>query len=130
MTTVVLSDKQQRIFRYVKDFIRRHGYPPAIREIQEDLHISSTSVVKYNLRGLADKGLITMDAKKSRSIALVQIETPAQEPQDANQHQVVTPDGRALRLRDDDELPEHKRQTLGRMVDLAYRHVVGEVQRG
>ncbi|NJN19527.1 MAG: repressor LexA [Oscillochloris sp.] len=65
-----LSDRQEKILNYIQDFIFKHGYSPAIRDIQNDLAISSTSVVAYNLRALEEKGKIIRDDKISRGISL------------------------------------------------------------
>jgi repressor LexA len=65
-----LSDKQQKIYRYIQQFMQDNGYPPAIRNIQNDLNISSTSVVAYNLKKLEERGLLTRDAKFARGIKM------------------------------------------------------------
>ncbi|MFQ3663912.1 MAG: transcriptional repressor LexA [Chloroflexaceae bacterium] len=65
-----LSSRQQEILRYIQEFVRANGYPPAIRDIQHDLKISSTSVVAYNLNVLKERGLIHRDEKVSRGITL------------------------------------------------------------
>ncbi len=66
-----LSAKQQAILSYIRDFIGRHDYPPSIRDIQEGCHISSTSVVDYNLKALERQGHIRRDREVSRAIELV-----------------------------------------------------------
>ena len=68
-----LSARQREILSCIEDFVHEHGYPPAIREIQDKLDISSTSVVAYNLRALENKGLIDRDGKVSRGIKLKQM---------------------------------------------------------
>lgn len=65
-----LSARQEKILRYIEDFFLKKGYWPAIRDIQTDLAISSTSVVAYNLRALQDKGKINREGKVSRGITL------------------------------------------------------------
>ncbi|HMQ29185.1 MAG TPA: transcriptional repressor LexA [Chloroflexaceae bacterium] len=65
-----LSNRQEKILGYIQEFLQKNGYPPAIRDIQNDLNISSTSVVAYNLRALQDKGKIVRDGKVSRGITL------------------------------------------------------------
>lgn len=65
-----LSVRQEKILSYIQEFILRRGYSPAIRDIQHDLKISSTSVVAYNLRALEEKGKIVRDDKISRGISL------------------------------------------------------------
>lgn len=65
-----LSQRQEKILGYIQEFLNKNGYPPAIRDIQNDLSISSTSVVAYNLKALQEKGKITRDGKVSRGITL------------------------------------------------------------
>ncbi len=66
-----LSDKQQRILEYMRGFIDEHDYPPSIREIQEACHISSTSVVDYNLKALENAGYIRRDRESARAIEIL-----------------------------------------------------------
>lgn len=65
-----LSLRQEKILTYITEFLHKNGYPPAIRDIQNDLKISSTSVVAYNLKALQEKGKITRDGKVSRGITV------------------------------------------------------------
>src|SRR5262249_39902878 len=65
-----LSTRQKDILGYIEEFVQGHGYPPAIRQIQEKLDISSTSVVAYNLKALESKGLIKREGKVSRGITM------------------------------------------------------------
>ena len=65
-----LSLRQEKILGYIHEFLHKNGYPPAIRDIQNDLKISSTSVVAYNLKALQEKGKITRDGKVSRGITV------------------------------------------------------------
>jgi repressor LexA len=66
-----LSDRQKRILGFIREFIEEHRFPPSIREIGENVGISSTSVVKYNLDALERKELIERDPDISRGIRLV-----------------------------------------------------------
>ena len=65
-----LSDKQKDILKFIEGYIDEYGYPPSIRDIQNNCDISSTSVVKYNLDRLQEKGLMNRDSEVSRSISL------------------------------------------------------------
>jgi len=71
-TTDGLSARQRDILNYIEDFMSRRGVPPAIRQIQETLNISSTSVVAYNLKALESKGLLRREGKVSRGITIPQ----------------------------------------------------------
>jgi repressor LexA len=66
-----LSEKQQRILKFLADFIQERDYPPSIRDIQSGCGISSTSVVDYNLKRLEEKGHIRRDREVSRAIELL-----------------------------------------------------------
>lgn len=65
-----LSERQQRILNFIRQFIDEHDYPPTIREIGQAVNISSTSVVNYNLNKLVDAGLIERNAEVSRGLRL------------------------------------------------------------
>lgn len=65
-----LSARQREILEYIEQFVEQHNYPPAIRQIQEDLAISSTSVVAYNLKVLEQRGALRREGKVSRGISI------------------------------------------------------------
>jgi repressor LexA len=65
-----LSQRQQRILEFLRNFLDEKGYPPSIREIQAACDVSSTSVVDYNLRILEREGHIRRDREVSRGIEL------------------------------------------------------------
>ena len=66
-----LSERQQKILAFLREFITENRFPPTIREIGERVGISSTSVVKYNLDVLERENLIERDREISRGIRLV-----------------------------------------------------------
>ena len=66
-----LSDRQKRIMEFIRSYLREHGYPPAIREIQQACNISSTSVVDYNLHILQREGFLRRSPEVSRGIELL-----------------------------------------------------------
>lgn len=66
-----LSERQQAILDFIREFSARSKYPPTIREIGHSVGISSTSVVNYNLNILEHKGFIERDREKSRGLKLV-----------------------------------------------------------
>jgi len=68
---MTLSDRQERMLTFIRDYLAENGYPPSIREIGEAAGISSTSVVNYNLKALEKKNLIIRDRTVSRGIRLV-----------------------------------------------------------
>jgi repressor LexA len=67
-----LSDRQQRMLEFIKQFASESGYPPSIRQIGEAVGISSTSVVNYNLNRLVEEGFVDRDQNVSRGIRLTE----------------------------------------------------------
>ena len=59
-TTKPLSDRQQRILDYVREFWRDKGYSPSYREIGAYAGGGAPSVVAYNLRALQRRGLLRL----------------------------------------------------------------------
>ena len=65
------SDRQQRMYDFIVAYKAAHdGRSPTIREIGDACDISSTSVVNYNLAGLARAGFIARPAGESRAITV------------------------------------------------------------
>ncbi len=73
-----LSPRQEHILTYIQDFVQKNGFSPSIRDIQQNLSISSTSVVAYNLRALQEKGKLDRTDRISRGIRLIQSLEPTQ----------------------------------------------------
>ncbi|MCE5258227.1 MAG: transcriptional repressor LexA [Chloroflexi bacterium] len=69
-----LSNRQEHIVKFIREFMAEYGYPPSIRQIGCDVGISSTSVVSYNLNVLQRKGYITRTREISRSVRLVDLD--------------------------------------------------------
>ena len=67
----MISDRQKGILNFIRAFLSRRGYPPTIRDIAEGCHISSTSVVDYNLGILEREGYVRCDRRVSRGIGLL-----------------------------------------------------------
>jgi repressor LexA len=66
-----LSDRQRDILSFIEEFRdENEGIAPSIRQIQEKLDISSTSVVAYNLKALETRGMLKRKGKISRGITL------------------------------------------------------------
>ena len=53
-----ITDKQREILEYIKEMILKKGYPPAVREICEAVHLKSTSSVHSHLESLEKNGAI------------------------------------------------------------------------
>ena len=66
-----LSTKQYLVLDYIKRFIAEKNYSPTIREIMIGLALRSPSTVHEHLKNLANKGIITYNPGKSRTIELL-----------------------------------------------------------
>lgn len=66
-----ISAKQQEILEYIKSEIIHRGYPPAVREICEAVHLKSTSSVHSHLETLEKNGYIRRDPTKPRAIEII-----------------------------------------------------------
>jgi SOS-response transcriptional repressor LexA len=53
---------------FVRMFWKQNGFAPTLLDIMENCHISSLSVVAYNLDRLQEKGVITRVKGMERSI--------------------------------------------------------------
>ena len=59
------------IYKYIKEFLMKKGYPPSVREIGEKVGLSSSSTVHSYLHMLEADGKIHRDPTKPRAIELV-----------------------------------------------------------
>ncbi|WP_409305540.1 transcriptional repressor LexA [Peribacillus sp. SCS-155] len=72
-----LSKRQQDILGYIKEEVRKKGYPPSVREIGEAVGLASSSTVHGHLSRLETMGLIRRDATKPRAIEVLDMnDTP------------------------------------------------------
>lgn len=66
-----ITPKQTEILEYIKECILKKGYPPAVREICEAVHLKSTSSVHSHLETLEKNGYIRRDPTKPRTIEII-----------------------------------------------------------
>lgn len=66
-----ISPKQKEILEYIKDQILQRGFPPAVRDICEAVHLKSTSSVHSHLETLEKNGYIRRDPTKPRAIEIL-----------------------------------------------------------
>lgn len=68
--TAKITKRQQAVLDNIEKHIREKGYGPTVREVCQDLGLSSPSTVHVHLKALEEKGFIKRDPLKSRSISL------------------------------------------------------------
>ena len=71
MTYGKITPKQQEILDFIKSEILHKGYPPAVRDICEAVHLKSTSSVHSHLETLEHNGYIRRDPTKPRAMEIL-----------------------------------------------------------
>lgn len=66
-----ITAKQKEILEYIKSEILNKGFPPAVREICDAVHLKSTSSVHSHLETLEKNGYIRRDPTKPRAIEII-----------------------------------------------------------
>jgi repressor LexA len=69
--TEQLTERQAKILDYIRRVTRERSYPPSVREIGENVGLSSSSTVHNHLNQLERRGLIKRDPSKSRTVQLL-----------------------------------------------------------
>ncbi len=66
-----LSKRQKEIFEFISSYLRRHGYPPTVREIGKAVGLTSSSTVHAHLGKLEKLGVLKRDPTKPRAIEVL-----------------------------------------------------------
>jgi len=66
-----LTDRQKKIYLFIRDKINTRGYGPTVREIGVEFEIASPNGVMCHLKALQKKGLIHREPNMSRAIELL-----------------------------------------------------------
>jgi repressor LexA len=67
----LLTARQQEIWNFLVEYVDRHGYPPTVREIGEEVGLASPSTVHAHLANLERAGLLRRDPTKPRALELI-----------------------------------------------------------
>lgn len=65
-----VTDREREILEYIAHTIDKKGYSPSIRDIKAALNIKSTSTVHTYLQRLGEKGLLSKEDGKSRTLRI------------------------------------------------------------
>ncbi|MBQ3123591.1 MAG: HTH domain-containing protein, partial [Firmicutes bacterium] len=65
-----LKERERAILAYMKEEIKKKGYPPTVREICQALNIKSTSTAHKDIDSLVKQGYIVKDPSKPRALML------------------------------------------------------------
>ena len=66
-----LTRRQKDVLNFIKEFMVSHGYPPTVREICDELGLSSPATAHTHLGQLESKGYIRKNSNKNRAIELL-----------------------------------------------------------
>ena len=67
----MLTGRQQEIWDFLVEYVDRHGYPPTVREIGEEVGLASPSTVHAHLANLERAGYLKRDPTKPRALELL-----------------------------------------------------------
>ncbi len=75
-----LTERQERVLRFIKSHFKKYGYPPTIREIGDHIGAKWSHGVERHLAALERKGYLKKSAAKSRGIRLASNTTGIEVP--------------------------------------------------
>src|SRR5262245_444501 len=64
------TNAQEKILRFIREYLEDHQTPPTLREIQDHCGFSAIGTIQYHLRNLARAGYIDIKPRLSRGITL------------------------------------------------------------
>ena len=65
-----LTKVQERVYLFIKEWTKKQGYPPTIREIAAGLKYKSANNVRQHLRLIEKKGFLSLSQGKARGIEI------------------------------------------------------------
>lgn len=68
----VILNRQNQVFEFIKEHIKKEGYPPTVREIASAVGLLSSSTVHGHLDQLEKRGLIERKKTLPRAIKVIE----------------------------------------------------------
>src|SRR5205807_8443319 len=68
---MAITPRQRQVYDLISRFVAEKGYSPSFEEIGHGLGLSSLATVHKHISNLENKGLLTRDYNRSRSIDLL-----------------------------------------------------------
>lgn len=65
-----LTGQQAKLLDIIKRFVVKHGYAPTVRELCDEMNLSSTATVQVHLNNLEKKGYLKRQNSKNRTIEI------------------------------------------------------------
>jgi len=72
-----LTLRQRRVLTVIREAVERRGYPPSMREIGEQVGLTSSSSVAHQLVALERKGFLRRDPNRPRALEVLAADAPA-----------------------------------------------------
>lgn len=69
-TTTGLTARQEAVLEVIRRSVAERGYPPSVREIGEEVGLTSPSSVAHQLRALERKGMLRRDEHRPRALVV------------------------------------------------------------
>ena len=66
-----LTNRQNEVLDYIKNYIATHGYPPTVREIGKALGLNSPATIQSHITALETKGYVKKTNSKYRTLEIV-----------------------------------------------------------
>ncbi len=118
-----LTPRQHRVLDVIRDSVERRGYPPSMREIGEQVGLTSTSSVAHQLTTLQKKGYLRRDPNRPRA---VEVRIPGEVAGTSTSE----PRGTRERVAHDPAVPFDETESGDARQATAYIPVVGRIAAG
>ena len=66
-----LTSQQEKMLDKIKQYLVKRGYAPTVRELCQEMNLSSTATVQVHLNNLEKKGYLRKEDGKNRTIELL-----------------------------------------------------------
>lgn len=67
-----MEEKLNKIFDYIKDFVKKNNFPPTLKQIAEELRYDVEMEIKPAIEELVAKGKIKFESAKDRIIEIIE----------------------------------------------------------
>jgi len=65
-----LTEKQQELLRYIRNYTVHHPYPPTLRQMADHLGLRTLSTVHQHLKALEAKGALSRNSSRERNVRI------------------------------------------------------------
>ena len=65
-----ITDKERKVFEFIKNYVDENNYAPTVRDIQEEFGLKSTSTAHRYIITLSEKGLLERENNCNRAIRI------------------------------------------------------------